>query len=71
MLPGTTKVEFSFTNSLVAFANDPNLAYSQMVKQTVDLQIKSASAVPEPESYALMFAGLGVVGFLGRRRNQL
>ena len=70
LLPGTTMVKFSFTNSLFAFVNDTNLAYSQIIKQTVDLQIESASAVPEPETYALMFAGLGVVGFLGRRRNQ-
>lgn len=27
-----------------------------------------AAAVPEPETYAMMLAGLGVIGFLGKRR---
>jgi hypothetical protein len=28
----------------------------------------SVSAVPEPETYAMMLAGLGLMGFMGRRR---
>ena len=29
------------------------------------------NAVPEPETYALMLGGLGVIGFLARRRKTL
>jgi len=29
-----------------------------------------AAAVPEPEVYALMLAGLGAIGFAARRRNR-
>ena len=30
--------------------------------------VSSVSSVPEPETYALMLAGLGVIGFMTRRR---
>lgn len=33
-----------------------------------NISVASITAVPEPESYALMLAGMGVLGFVGRRR---
>lgn len=33
-----------------------------------DLHIGAVAAVPEPESYAMLLAGLGMIGFMARRR---
>ena len=33
--------------------------------------VKVAAPIPEPETYALMMAGLGVVGFMARRRRKV
>lgn len=38
--------------------------------QLDDVSVTQAvTPVPEPESYAMLIAGLGVLGFIGRRRN--
>lgn len=38
--------------------------------QLDDVSVTQAvTPVPEPESYAMLLAGLGVLGFIGRRRN--
>ena len=39
-------------------------------KATGDLLSQTIPAVPEPQTYALLLAGLGVVGFVARRRRQ-
>jgi hypothetical protein len=36
--------------------------------QTTPFNVSILSSVPEPETYAMMLAGLGALGFVGRRR---
>jgi hypothetical protein len=35
-----------------------------------EVQFQGVAPVPEPETYAMMFAGLGVLGFMGKRRRK-
>jgi PEP-CTERM motif len=60
----------SYTANLVAdnyffYVTGTGFAYNTQPGYHVEI-----SAVPEPETYALMFAGLGIVGFLASRRNK-
>lgn len=52
------------TSTTVRFWNDQN---SFQHFAFID-NVSAVVAVPEPETYALMLAGLGLVGFMARRR---
>ena len=56
-----TGLYFDITNPNVAFVNvqHPNSGVDRMIQIT---------AVPEPETYAMMLAGLGIIGSMVRRR---
>ncbi len=60
-LPDTTLVGFEDRyNSFDRNFNDLSSSYSNTV----------AAAVPEPESYAMLLVGLGVIGAIARRRRE-
>ena len=68
---GTPGSEFT---GLYFDKNDPNKAYVNIQHPTdgVDrlIQISAVAPVPEPETYAMMMAGLGMLGAVARRRKQ-
>jgi hypothetical protein len=64
---GTTKATVSIFNMLGAWGVSANEGYATIGKSNVILDV-GVAAVPEPESFAMLLAGLGVVGAMVRRR---
>jgi hypothetical protein len=47
-------------------SSDPGMGWDK----ASDVNVQVLGAIPEPESYAMMLAGLGLMGFIARRRKQ-
>ena len=54
----------------IGYGATSNVAETEFRGQAGNVSIASVSAVPEPETYAMMLAGLGLLGFAARRRKQ-
>lgn len=70
---GSGVVSYPQSIWLTAFAPVGAISVQAFVKNGDDdsnYAIGSVQVVPEPETYALLMAGLGVMGFLARRRKQ-
>ncbi len=62
--PGWQAVSYTFT----ATANNPYHVIFEGAGAGLGIDGVTVTAVPEPESYAMMLAGLGAMGFVARRR---
>jgi hypothetical protein len=61
---GNGVVQFTGTFSSLSWTNTPEFFYAF----TVGLN-GPVAAIPEPETYAMLLAGLGLLGFAARRRH--
>lgn len=70
---GATAAFIEFSQAIGPIGIGPageNWFAGKVLIDDVNLEVASVVAVPEPESYALMLAGLGVVGSIVRRRRR-
>jgi hypothetical protein len=61
----------SFTANGISFSgNDLSITLNSSGEWVFlsEVQFNTVSAVPEPETYAMFLAGLGLMGFIARRR---
>ena len=59
-----------FDSAANTFANFHGDGGGTLLQTSISTGFFSTSPIPEPESYAMMLAGLGLVGFIARQRKQ-
>lgn len=64
---GTTAAHFHDDNPILT----GGIALGSIWESTTRYDYVNVTAVPEPETYAMLLAGLGVIGFMARRRKEL
>lgn len=69
--PTKTQANLSWTGQLTAGTYTVHLSGISGANNTSYVTTVAAIPVPEPESYALLMAGLGVLGFVARRRKSV
>ena len=79
-LPELGQTSFSFQSvvnastplalTVFGFAGDAETLGDMAGSYLGSIQVQGVSAIPEPQTWALLLAGLGVMGFAARRRRQ-
>ena len=60
-----------YRTEVVAYSSGSNTAYGSIQTQIEYASNPDVTPVPEPETYALLLAGLGAMGFVARRRSSV
>lgn len=60
----------AYSGGIISFGNNSEVTFDLASNLPGQYSVTSVSAVPEPEIYAMLAAGLGLMGFFARRRRQ-
>jgi len=61
---------YKFTDDAIHIVQGASTSEGGRIRQDMFLSGYAVAAVPEPETYAMMLAGLGLMGFMARRRSK-